>query len=320
MADMSKTVDFTRKKLRGADRERFLKLVGAPDAATQAAEAAGGYQVVDGAICRVKATPDGPVTVPLANFNAKIIAEEVRDNGAETATIFVIEGFLQDGRPLGRAEVSASSYPGMAWVTAAWGTRPVVYAGQGTKDHLRAAIQLLSGEVPRRVTYGHTGWRKLDGCWHYLHAGGAIGPDGAAPTVAVSLAEGRLQDYALPVPPEGEDLREPCARARRPEPGSCAGRVSAVAGRLPCAAAEALPVDLSLFLAGATGCQKTELTAIAQAHWGPAFHGKHLPGNWDATANALEKLAFGEGRGLRRGRFRARRDRRGRAAAAPRGR
>ena len=50
MADMSKTVDFTRKKLRGADRERFLKLVGAPDAATQAAEAAGGYQVVDGAI------------------------------------------------------------------------------------------------------------------------------------------------------------------------------------------------------------------------------------------------------------------------------
>ena len=24
----------------------------------------------------------------------------------ETATIFVIEGFLQDGRPLGRAEVS----------------------------------------------------------------------------------------------------------------------------------------------------------------------------------------------------------------------
>ena len=293
MADMSKTVDFTRKKLRGADRERFLKLVGAPDAATQAAEAAGGYQVVDGAICRVKATPDGPVTVPLANFNAKIIAEEVRDNGAETATIFVIEGFLQDGRPLGRAEVSASSYPGMAWVTAAWGTRPVVYAGQGTKDHLRAAIQLLSGEVPRRVTYGHTGWRKLDGCWHYLHAGGAIGPDGAAPTVAVSLAEGRLQDYALPVPPEGEDLR----RAVRASlgvlnlaPAQVAYPLLQAVYRAPLA--EALPVDLSLFLAGATGCQKTELTAIAQAHWGPAFHGKHLPGNWDATANALEKLAF----------------------------
>lgn len=293
MADMSKTVDFTRKKLRGADRERFLKLVGAPDAATQAAKAAGGYQVVDGAICRVKATPDGPVTVPLANFSARIVAEEVRDNGVEVTTIFVIEGFLQDGRPLGRAEVSASSYPGMAWVTAAWGTRPVVYAGQGTKDHVRAAIQLLSGEVPRRVTYGHTGWRKLDGCWYYLHAGGAIGPDGAAPTVAVSLAEGRLQDYALPVPPEGEALRR-AVRASigvlKLAPAQVAYPILQAVYRAPLAGA--LPVDLSLFLAGATGCQKTELTAIAQAHWGPAFHGKHLPGNWDATANALEKAAF----------------------------
>ena len=292
MADI-KSVDFVKKKLQSADRDRFLEMVGASDPATQAAEAAGGYQVVDGAICRVKGTPDGPVTVPLANFNARIVAEEVRDDGAEVTTIFVIEGFLQDGRPLGRAEVSAAAYPGMAWVTAAWGTRPVVYAGQGTKDHLRAAIQLLSGEVPRRVTYGHIGWRKLDGCWYYLHAGGAIGPDGAAPTVAVSLTEGRLQDYALPAPPDGDDLR----RAVRASiavlnlaPSQVAYPLLQAVYRAPLS--EALPVDLSLFLTGATGCQKTELTAIAQAHWGPAFHGKHLPGNWDATANALEKGAF----------------------------
>ncbi|MEK7205259.1 MAG: hypothetical protein AAB254_07085, partial [candidate division NC10 bacterium] len=51
-------------------------------------------------------------------------------------------------------------------------------------------------------------------------------------------------------------------------------------------------MDFSLFLSGPTGCQKTELTALAQAHYGAGFHGKNLPGNWSATANTLEKQAF----------------------------
>jgi hypothetical protein len=53
-----------------------------------------------------------------------------------------------------------------------------------------------------------------------------------------------------------------------------------------------VPVDLSLFLAGPTGAFKTELTAIAQAHYGSAFNGRHLPANWTSTENALEKQAF----------------------------
>jgi len=30
-----------------------------------------------------------------------------------------------------------------------------------TADHLRVALQLLSGDVPRRMVYGHVGWRKI---------------------------------------------------------------------------------------------------------------------------------------------------------------
>ena len=55
---------------------------------------------------------------------------------------------------------------------------------------------------------------------------------------------------------------------------------------------EATPVDLSLALVGPTGTQKTELTAAAQAHYGPAFNGRRLPANWTSTENALEKQAF----------------------------
>jgi hypothetical protein len=55
---------------------------------------------------------------------------------------------------------------------------------------------------------------------------------------------------------------------------------------------EMVPVDLSVFLAGPTGTQKTELTAMAQAHYGAAFNGRRLPANWSSTENALEKQSF----------------------------
>ena len=104
----------------------------------------------------------------------------VHDDGAEQARQpRRAKAALADGPPLPRAEVPAADFAGMGWVVPAWGTRAVVYAGQGTKDHLRAALQLLSGDVPRRTVYAHLGWRKVGDAWVYLHAGGGIGPAGA---------------------------------------------------------------------------------------------------------------------------------------------
>jgi hypothetical protein len=51
-------------------------------------------------------------------------------------------------------------------------------------------------------------------------------------------------------------------------------------------------VDFSMFLSGRTGTQKSELSAMAQAHFGAGFHGKNLPCNWYGTVNALERMAF----------------------------
>ncbi len=144
----------------------------------RATDRAGPYKVVGNTICHEKKTPDGPVTIPLCNFNTQIIGEEIRDDGAERITVFSIEGTLQDGKLLPKADVPAERYSSMNWITANWGTAPVIYAGQGTKDHLRVAIQLLSGQVPRKTVFGHIGWRNLNGEWFYLHGGGAIGPVG----------------------------------------------------------------------------------------------------------------------------------------------
>ncbi len=55
---------------------------------------------------------------------------------------------------------------------------------------------------------------------------------------------------------------------------------------------EPSPVDFALHLTGPTGAFKTELAALAQAHFGAAFNGRRLPASWADTANMLEKKAF----------------------------
>jgi len=45
------------------------------------------------------------------------------------------------------------------------------------------------GKVPEAVVFTHTGWRKIDGVWVYLHGAGGIGADGEVKNVNVSLQE-----------------------------------------------------------------------------------------------------------------------------------
>jgi len=230
--------------------------------------------------------------IPLCNFSAQIVEEVVRDDGAERKTAFRIAGRLFDGSPLPTVEVLAESYPGMNWVTSAWGSRPVVYAGQGTKDHLRAAIQLLSGDVPRRIIFAHVGWRQIDGEWVYLHAGGGINRYGLAPGVEVEL-DGALANMELPEPPEGDHLREAVEASLQVlnvAPLKISAPLLAAVYRAPLC--EVLPADFSLFYAGPTGVKKTSLAALAQAHFGKQFSDRQLPANWATTANSLELLAF----------------------------
>jgi hypothetical protein len=51
-------------------------------------------------------------------------------------------------------------------------------------------------------------------------------------------------------------------------------------------------VDFADNLCGTTGGGKSELAALIQSHFGLGFTARTLPANWEATANALEELAF----------------------------
>ncbi len=271
----------------------FRVIQGGAQGGDGATERAGPYRIINGAICHARDTKDGPVTVPLCNFDVRIVGEEIQDDGAERITVFAVEGALQGNKPLPRADVLADRYGSMNWVTANWGTAPVVYAGQGTKDHLRVAIQMLSGEVPRRTVYGHLGWRRIEGDWFYLHHGGAIGPNGPQIEIQVQTSDLRLTCYALPEPPVGDDLKAAITASLstlKLGPPVLAYSLLGMVYSAPLG--EVADPDLSGFIAGPTGGQKSELTAMAQAHFGVEFNRKRLPGNWATTANSLEKQAF----------------------------
>jgi hypothetical protein len=167
---------------------------GEEEAGTAGTELSRRYQVIDGRISYVRTDKKGNELVEtLSNFVAQVDEEITYDDGAETRREFRIGGKLDDGNALPTARVASADFAGLTWVTREWGIRAVVSAGQGTKDHLRTAIQHLSSPTRRRV-FRHTGWAELEGRTVFLYQGGAIG----AEHVEVDLSP-PLDRFALPV-------------------------------------------------------------------------------------------------------------------------
>ncbi len=254
-------------------------------------ERAGPYLIENGAICHEKDTRDGPVTAPLCNFSAHITEQRERDDGVERTLTFVITGELASGKTLPEAEVNASQFAAMNWPVAEWGTQAVVYAGQGTKDHLRTAIQMFSGDAPRRTTYTHLGWREIGGVYYFLHAGGVIAP--VAPQVSVSIQveppQG-LEPFAFPELPTGNDLKRAVQQSLATLDLAPDNITVPLLGMVYRAVLGG--VDFGGHLAGQTGAGKSEIAAVMQQHFGASLDARNLPGSWSSTANALEGLAF----------------------------
>lgn len=177
----------------------------------------------------------------------------------------------------------------MGWATEHLGAEAIVYPGFGAKDHARAAVQFLSGTVPERSVFTHTGWRRVAGEWVYLHAGGAIGADDAVEGVEVALP-GPLAQFMLPEPPSGDALKQAIRASLgflKVAPGPSAVPLFASAWRAGLAS-----TDFTVHVAGPTGAGKTEVAALAQQHYGADMDARHLPAAWASTGNALEGLAF----------------------------
>jgi hypothetical protein len=294
--DPAEYVVHRAKLARAGVRLRDLEMALAPlrreeRAAQPPPDAAEQYRIAGGRIVRETMTQQGPAEIPLANWSGRIVEQVTIDAGdGDEERVLAIEGELQDGTPLPRVEVTTEEFTAMRWPLERWGAQAVTFAGQGTADHLRTALQLLSGEIPRRTTYRHTGWARLDNKeWAYLHAGGAIGPDGPVAGVSVALPA-PLARYVLPEPPRGEALVRAIRSSLRlielaPDRVSIplqGATYRAVLGRS----------DNTVHLAGPSGNGKTEAATLQQAHFGAEMDARNLPASWSSTGNALEALAY----------------------------
>jgi len=238
-------------------------------------------------IVRVIKHAKGTSETVLANFQAFITGDVVVDDGAEKRRVYEITGTLKGRSRTFR--VPADRFTTMNWPAAELGAGAIVSAGMGNKDHCRAAIQYLSGEVPERHVYAHTGWRELPGGHGYLTASGAITAQGLDESVTVDL--GPLGGYELPAPGDGDALAaavKASLRVLTVAPDRVTVPLLGAVHRAPLP----LPADCTVWLYGRTGTLKTALCALAQQHFGETLDAYHLPGNWTSTANMLELQAF----------------------------
>ena len=263
-----------------------------PPAATakspqESPDAASSYRSTPRGLVWIRQSRNGPIDVRLTNFDARIVADVLEDDGVEIRRRFEIQSRLSDIQR--RFTVGAEAFASMGWVMEHLGARALVYPGFGLRDHARAAMQLLSADVPEHQVFAHTGWRNLDGVWVYLHGAGALGASGPVSGVKVALPE-TLSGFELPEPPSPDALVQ-AVRASLRMIDVAPDRVT-----VPLLAAIYRAVlggaDFSLYLTGPTGAGKSELAALAQRHFGKDMDARHLPGSWASTANALEAIAF----------------------------
>ncbi len=254
------------------------------------ADAASAYESRGGALGWYRPVKDGgAVWTPLATFDAKITAETIRDDGAEQTLMWTLHVATTDRRA-GDIEILPDQLgKPQQWAAKAAGVSALVMPGLSVADHLRVAVQSRSGDVPRRIIYAHTGWRRIGDEWAYLTSSGALGARGLDTSVAVDL--GPLGGYQLPEVPTVRDVRSAVRNAlslMEIAPDMVMVPVLAAVYRAPLP----LPPDCAVWLFGRSGTLKTAITALAQQHYGPLMDAHGLPGNWTSTANALEAQAF----------------------------
>jgi hypothetical protein len=245
------------------------------------------YAVSPSGFVWIKHLEAGPVHIQLTNFVAHIVADITEDDGAEARHLFEIETRL-NGR-VARFTIQASQFCSMNWATENLGASAIIFPGSTLRDHSRTAVQLLSKEIQEKQIFTHQGWRRIGGHWAYLHAAGAIGPDGTIAEVQVRPPES-LKLFALPDPPKGKAAVEAVLASLRFQeiaPARTTVPIYATIYRAPLG-----DCDFSDHVVGETGSGKTALCLLAQQHYGSGLDAQNVPASWLSTGNANEGIAF----------------------------
>ena len=228
---------------------------------------------------------------PLADFVAWVNRQIIKDNNIDRVLKFEVEGLASGGKKLKEIKVPSDKFTSMQWAVDNWGAKANIRPGASNKDHVRFVVQFLGKESSTEMQYGHLGWRKIEGKWCYLHAGGAIGDS----SIIVDVKDEGLDAYTFAE--EDSDLRA-AATASLKTIESAPLEVTLPLFALTYLAPLCEPLKRAkhepsfiMWLSGTTGSMKSTIAALFLSHFGD-FTNKNLPASFKDTANALERKGF----------------------------
>lgn len=251
------------------------------------------YMVMGGRMVRRYYDRNGvEIYQPLCNFEAKILADVVEDDGDMQERRFRIGGSLQDGTRLQDIEVPVDDFTKMAWPLSGWGARAFIEAGSATKDHLRAAMQSLSKDITTEYIYSHLGWREIGGDRVYLTAAGAVGRDDVKVDLPHDLIRFRVSPLSEVNTYSPEQIKAAMkASLKFLEIGQEEVTIPLWAAMYLAPLSSIVPPSFTIWIYGTTGSMKSTAVALAMCHFGK-FAYNTPPASWTGTTNALEKKAF----------------------------
>lgn len=233
------------------------------------------YDLVDGAL----QSEDG---TRLTNFDARIVQDVERDDGARIERRFIVRLTREDGSDLGTAALEPREFLTTPWPTVRFGAKVRVAPGPISMREVADAVQALS--EPQRVKiFERTGWIEIDGVPHFLMPE-RVGP--ASPLVELPSGLGR---YSFPG--DVVDLTAAFRVVQRlcdvaPDRITLPLVLSAL--RAPLNAL--LPTDFVVHLYGTTGAFKSTLVALVLSFFGEFSHNT-LPASFSDTSASLELKA-----------------------------
>ena len=165
---------------------------------------------------------------------------------------------------------------------------------QGSMGYVVDCIRSRCERIEQRSIYSHTGMRKVDGQWVYLHGGGALG---GADNITTELPP-NLSNYRFEKRDDVSEVEavEAVLKLFDVAPPDISYPMLGFTYLTPLThflESEGITPSTLLYLRGMTGSFKTSLALVYLAHFreytGPS---SAAPTNFHSTANAIEKMAF----------------------------
>ena len=274
------------------------------------------YEIRDNCLYVTTVTKRGSSTTKVCNFVPRIVSEKTVDDGAVTEKTLVLSGIHADGSTLPPVEVNGADLSNFNWLLDKWGAKCIIEVGQRCKDQLRYYIQTTSEYAEQLTEYHVTGWKKIDGEWHFLLPHEAPFGKGSC---QLKLTEG-LQESSGDTCPATNQIDYPNVTLKGKLRYYCGERnwsktdlhTAKLLYTMPPARKEIIhpllafafltPLNeflrqagcmpkFTLFLTGRTGTRKSTIAALILSFFGK-FTSTDLPMSFQDTSNSITANAF----------------------------